>query len=225
MANTGKRKFSRVVAATDVVIFTVKDKKLQALLIEMKKRPYRGYWALPGGMVKPEESVDAAARRHLKEKAGVDNVHLEQLYTFGEVDRDPFGRVVSVAYFALVPYDDLTLETTAEYAGIDWFAVDGLPGLAYDHRQVLETAVVRLRSKLEYTNIAYSLLPREFTLSELQEVYEIILGRKLDKRNFRKKIQAIGLVKPTSKQATGRANRPARLYRFKNRRPEVIEVL
>ncbi|MBI4121208.1 MAG: NUDIX hydrolase [Parcubacteria group bacterium] len=219
------KKYDYAVIATDVALFTVRNRGLQVLLIKMKKEPYTGKWAMPGGLVKANESVDNAAERILREKGGVRNVYLEQLHTFGRVDRDPFGRVVSVAYTALVPSTKLSLKTTEEYADITWFPVKDAPALAYDHREILETAVERLRAKLGYTNIAQNLLPSEFTLSELQSVYEVVLGKKLDKRNFRKKILAIGLVKGTGKERRGQASRPAELYSFRAKKMKTIEIL
>ncbi|MFA5358821.1 MAG: NUDIX domain-containing protein [Patescibacteria group bacterium] len=220
---TKKYKFATI--ATDVVIFTIKDEKPQVLLIKMKKKPFADSWAVPGGLVHGDESVDRAARRHLFSKTGLKDVYLEQLYTFGSVDRDPFGRVVSVAYFALIPNADLKLKTTSEYAGVQWCPVDKLPKLAYDHKEVVSKAVERLQAKLGYTNIVFGLLPPEFTLSELQKTYEIILGKKLDKRNFRKKLFSLKLVQSTGGRKAGDANRPAELYRFASKHPQLIEIL
>ena len=178
-----RKRYKFAVIATDVVIFTVQEGRLKVLLIRMKKVPYEGFWACPGGLVKPDESVEAATKRHLFDKTGVRDVYLEQLYTFGEVDRDPFGRVVSVVYFALIPTESLKLKTTSEYADVAWFPVKSLPRLAYDHGKVIEVAVEKLKNKLAASNIVYSLLPSKFTLSDLQKIYELILGRNLDKRN------------------------------------------
>lgn len=211
--------------AVDDVIFTIDEGELKVLLIQTKKASLTGKWAVPGGMVHPNESVDAAAVRHLYDKTGVKGVYLEQLYTFGRVDRDPFGRVVSVSYFALLPSVRVELKTTERYSGIDWFSVGKLPSLAYDHSEIISLAVKRLRAKLEYTNIVYSLLPKEFTLTELQKTYEIILKKKLDKRNFRKKFFSLGLVKKTNKREEGARNRPAELYRFTKTKPAIMEIL
>ncbi len=220
-----KKKYKFTVVASDIVILTIKDKKLQTLLISMKKKPFAGYWAGPGGMVKPNESVDEAAKRILKEKSGVSGVYLEQLYTFGKVNRDPFGRVVSVAYFALIPSDSLILKTTKEYGDIKWFPIDKLPKLAYDHKEIIKRAINRLRNKLGYSNIVYSLLPNEFTLGELQGTYEIILSKRLDKRNFRKKLFSLNLVKSVGRKRRGVANRPAALYAFKNKKLRIVGIL
>jgi 8-oxo-dGTP diphosphatase len=218
-------KYKFAVIATDVVIFTVKDGQLQVLLIGMKKNPYLGYWALPGGLVNADESVDNAAVRVLTTKAGISNVYLEQLYTFGNVNRDPFGRVVSVAYFALIPTNSVRPKTTGEYADIAWFPVKNLPRMAYDHSEVVGKAFNRIKAKLSYTNIIYGLLPAEFTLGDLQDNYEIILGRKLDKRNFRKKILSLKLVKKLNKKKFAGANRPAWLYCFKDKTPQIVDIL
>lgn len=219
------QKYEFAVIASDVVIFTVDEGELKVLLIKMKKKPYTDYWAAPGGLVGPKESVDDAAARILREKAGLSNIHLEQLYTFGKANRDPFGRVVSVAYFALIPSAHLKLHTTDEYSDIKWFSMGKLPKLAYDHLEVLRVAKDRLQSKLEYTNIVYSLLPSEFTLSELQDVYETILDRGIDKRNFRKKILALKILKTLKKKREGSAHRPAELYSFIKRTPQAIELI
>lgn len=212
------------VIATDVVIMTVRDGQLQILLMKMQKAPYLKAWAIPGGRVHTDETVDHAARRHLFLKTGVKDLYLEQLYTFGRVNRDPFDRVVSVAYYALVPPDQIHLDTGLPFE-VAWFPVTKLPALAYDHREIVTMAVERLRAKLEYTNIVYSLLPRAFTLTELQRTYEVLLDRRLDKRNFRKKILAVRLVKPTATVRRGDAHRPAKLYAFTRRTPHVVSVL
>ncbi len=211
--------------ATDVVILTIEDNLLKVLLIEMKKRPYSKHWALPGGLVQPNESLDKAANRHLAEKAGVKDAYLEQLYAFGDVDRDPFGRVVSVAYMALVASSGLKLKTTKEYVDVKWFSINRLPLLAYDHKKIIAYAIARLRAKLEYTNIVYSLLPTEFTLSSPQNIYEIICGKKMDKRNFRKKLLSLGLIRAQGRKERGRANRPPELYSFTKRSPQIVQIL
>ncbi|MEK7519828.1 MAG: NUDIX domain-containing protein [Patescibacteria group bacterium] len=217
---------SRAVVAVDVVIFTVKDGKPQVLLIHMKDNsPYPDRWAVPGGMVQSEESLDDAVKRHLLAKTGIRNIYVEQLATFGDVKRDPRGRVVSVAYVALIPSEGVTLSTSGKYRAIQWFPVAKLPSLGYDHTGIIATAYARLRAKLGYTNVVYSLLPREFTLSELQQVYEMILQRKLDKRNFRKKIAQLKLVKRVAARKKMGVHRPAQLYAFVKRSPEFVQVL
>lgn len=225
MARTKQKQYKFAVIATDVVIFTILDKELKVLLIKMKKKPFMERWAAPGGLVKPDESINEAARRHLKSKTGVTNVYLEQLYAFGEVKRDPFGRVVSIAYFALISPSGVKLKTTKEYDDIKWFSVAKLPRLAYDHKKIIDCAASRLRSKLEYTNIVYGLLPDEFTLGELQKTYEIILKRKLDKRNFRKKIFSLKLIKRVGKKTLRSKRRPAELYSFTDKKPKIVEII
>lgn len=219
------KNFKLAALATDIVILTIIDNELQVLLIKMKKSPFVGHWAVPGGMVKVDESVDDSAKRHLLTKAGVRDIYLEQLYTFGGIDRDPYGRVVSVAYFALIPSDGLKIKTSEEYADIKWFSVNKLPKLAYDHKEIIKSSISRLKAKLEYTNIVYSLMSKEFSLSELQKTYEVILNKKLDKRNFRKKLLSLGLVVKTGRLKMGDSNRPAELYKFAQLQPQIIEMI
>jgi 8-oxo-dGTP diphosphatase len=211
--------------AVDVIVFTVRGETLQVLLVQLKLPPYEGMWAFPGGLVPMGESTEAAAARGLYETTGVKDVYLEQLYTFSNPHRDPHGHVVSVAYVALVNRAHMHLRVPGTCVNIDWFPVATPPPLAYDHADMLGYALRRLRWKLEYTNIVYSLLPRNFTLTELQRVYEIILGRPLDKRNFRKKMLGLGLLQAERGVTKAGAHRPARLYRFKRRTPMIIEVL
>ena len=215
----------QVKIAVDNCIFTVLEDRLHLLLIQMTKVPYTGMWALPGGLIQEAESLDAAAGRILYEETGVADVYLEQLYTFGQPDRDPAGRVISVAYFALIHAAGITLRTQLKYADVRWWPCATLPPLAYDHNAVAAYARQRLEWKLAYTNVAWSLLPRRFALTELQKVYEAVLGRPLDKRNFRKKILALGLVEPVGETAMRGAHRPAMLYRFTSREPKLIEML
>jgi len=215
----------QVKVAVDNCIFTVLEGRLHLLLIQMTKVPYTGMWALPGGLIQDEESLDAAAGRILNEETGVADVYLEQLYTFGQPDRDPAGRVVSVAYFALIHAAGIALRTQSKYADVRWWSCANLPPLAYDHDAVAAYARQRLEWKLAYTNIVWSLLPRRFALTELQKVYEAVLGRQLDKRNFRKKILSLGLVEPVGETAMRGAHRPAMLYRFTSREPKLIDML
>ncbi|MCS6926611.1 MAG: NUDIX hydrolase [Candidatus Binatia bacterium] len=210
--------------AVDAVLFTIADGELQTLLVKIKNGPFRGQWAFPGGLVKVGETLEEAARRELYEKTGVRDLYLEQLYTFGDAHRDPTAHTISVAYFALVPYFAHALQRGEKYADVGWFPVRSLPPLAYDHNAIAASALQRLQAKLSYTNIVYSLLPPEFTLAELQDIYEVILGRTLDRRNFRRKILALGLLKPLQKTRRG-AHRPAMLYSFVRRSPMNIEVL
>ena len=210
--------------AVDAVIFTVQKGELKALLIQMKKKPFEGQWAFPGGVIEAKETTEEAARRILTAQTGVQDVYLEQLMTFDDLARDPLGRVISVAYYALMLSNDVKLKTSEKYLDVRWWSAKKLPKLAYDHAHIAKVALQRIRAKLEYTNIAWSVLPKTFSLTELQNVYEAILDRPLDKRNFRKKILALKLLKETGKKQTGSANRPAMLYEFRQRKPVIINL-
>lgn len=199
--------------AVDLAIFTVQESRLELLLIRMKREPFTGKWALPGGRIRGDETVEEAAARELHEKAGIRDVYLEQLYTFSEPGRDPGARCISVAHMALIR-GDVPLRTTDKYSGIGWFPMARLPPLAFDHEAIAEYAARRLRAKLEYSDVARNLLDKTFTLGELQRLYETILGRQLDARNFQRRAQHIGLVKDTGRVRSGQAHRPARLFRF-----------
>ncbi len=206
----------------DVVIFTIRGGALHVLLVRRAAPPFPGRHAIPGGFVHEDESLETAARRELAEETGVRDVYLEQLYTFGDPGRDPRGRVVTVAYFALIASDETPLAAGTDAAEARWFPVASVPPLAFDHRRILDYALERLRNKLEYTTVGFQLLPDKFTLVELQAVYEAILGRRLDKRNFRRKIDLLGIVRPLREERrTGR--KPARLYRFSARRFEKLK--
>jgi 8-oxo-dGTP diphosphatase len=198
--------------AVDIVIFSLLDTKLRVLLIKRGIPPFRGRMAIPGGFIHPSESLERAALRELKEETGVRDVFLEQLYSFGDPRRDPRGRVLSVAYYALIPGEH-KLRAGSDASEAQWYPVDQLPPLAFDHRRILDYALERLRNKIEYTSVGFKLLPRKFSLPELQAVYETILGKDLDKRNFRKKMDLLRVLKPLNEwRRTGR--KPARLYTF-----------
>lgn len=200
--------------AVDLVIFTIRHGDLRVLLIQRGRWPYAGRWALPGGFVRERESLEEAARRVLEEKTGVGHVYLEQLHAFGDPDRDPRRRVITVAYCALIASEELKVRPDADAAGVGWFSVYELPPLAFDHDRILTLALERLRDQLMYTNIAFQLMPRVFTLTELQTAYEVILGKELDKRNFRKRILNSGVLEATGDTRMDGRHRPARLYRF-----------
>ena len=211
--------------AVDAAIFTVKDGEFMTLLIQMKKAPFEGQWAFPGGLLEDDETCETAARRILASATGVKDAYLEQLATFDDPVRDPFGRVVTVASFALMPSEKVELRTIDKYADVRWWPVTKLPALAYDHRNIAKVATARIRAKLAYTNVVWSLLPKTFTLAALQDVYEAILGQTLDKRNFRKKALASGILEATGSRETGAAHRPAELFRFAQRKLAHIELL
>lgn len=209
-------KYERPSVTADVVIFSVLEEKLKVLLIKRKSWPFEGMWAIPGGFVKMDESLEEAAYRELAEETGVSSseVYLEQLYTFGHPDRDPRTRVITVAYFALVSADKLNPQAASDAEDVGWFSIYDLPPLAFDHADILNYALTRLRYKLEYSAVGFQLLPDQFTLRELQDTYEIVLGTRLDKGNFRSKLRKTNVVEMVDGyRDTG--GRPARLYRFR----------
>ncbi len=213
---------SRPALSVDIIIFSLRESRLHVLLIERGVAPFQGCWALPGGFVQLDESLEEAALRELQEETGLQDAYIEQLYTYGEPDRDPRGRVITVAYFALIAGDAaIQPEGGDDAARAAWFPLDDLPELAFDHNQILKYALRRLRYKLEYSAVGFELLPAEFTLTELQSTYEIVLGEKLDKRNFRRRILQSGIIEPTDHMKSGEG-RPARLYRY--REDAVAEV-
>jgi 8-oxo-dGTP diphosphatase len=216
-ALAGKRAPHREVAVL-VVILTVMAGRLQVLLIRRSAEPYKDELSLPGGLLNPSETLQEAAVRKLDDETGVTDVFLEQLYTFSDLD----GRgSVAVAYFALVDISAAHLAQRREWPPA-WFPIDGLADLAFRNNEVVDYALQRLRAKLDYSNVAYSLLPAEFTLSQLQLTYEAILARRLDKRNFRKRVLSLALVEPTGRVASEGRHRPAQLYRFRERKPVVF---
>ena len=222
MLLTAANGFAKHAVAVDVVLFTIQAGTLKVLLVRRQQAPYRGAWALPGGIVGAEESVDAAALRELQEETNIGNVYLEQLYTFGDTNRDPRGRVLTVAYYALVNQQQLELKARQRVTEADWFPVRRLPELAFDHRQIIEYALERLRNKINYTTVGFQLLPRQFTLTELQRSYEVIMGQRLDKRNFRRKMLQLGILKGTQGFKANGRQRPARLYTFTE--PKVVKL-
>ncbi|MDJ0741425.1 MAG: NUDIX domain-containing protein [Gammaproteobacteria bacterium] len=209
---------------TDVVVFTIRDGRLSILLVERANPPFAGNWALPGGFLDIGEDLDACAARELEEETGISGLYLEQLYTFGATHRDPRERVISVTYYALVPLDALaTPRAASDAAAVGWHAFDALPPLAFDHAEIVQMAHRRLVAKLDYSTIAFGFMPKTFTLSELQGVYEILLHQALDKRNFRKRMLSLDLVEETGKLRRNGKHRPAREYRVKH--PERVEII
>jgi 8-oxo-dGTP diphosphatase len=203
-----------VQVTVDLVIFALRDGALQVLLIQRGVPPFQGRWALPGGFVTHGESLEDAARRELIEETGVRDVYLEQLYTFGDPDRDPRGRVITVAYFALITGAAATPVAGTDAGAARWVPARQHPPLAFDHQQILDYALERLAMKLEYTTVGFQLLPKEFTLTQLQRVYETVLGRPLDKRNFRRKMALLDVLKPLEEWVQEGPSRPAQLFRF-----------
>jgi 8-oxo-dGTP diphosphatase len=210
--------YPRAALTVDCVIFGFNEGRLQVLLIERGIEPFKGQWALPGGFVRINESLEDACRRELEEETGLRKVYMEQLYTFGDPGRDPRERVVSVAYYALVKTEGHILTAGTDAARAAWFPAEEPPPLAFDHAHILSRALERLRGKVRYEPIGFELLPRRFTLTELQRLYETILGTTLDKRNFRKKLLAMDLLVATDEYQTNVRHRAARLYKFDARR-------
>jgi 8-oxo-dGTP diphosphatase len=217
--------YPRAALTVDCVVFGFDEGEgeLKLLLIQRALEPFKGRWALPGGFVRVDETVDDAARRELVEETGLKNVFLEQLYTFGAVNRDPRERVVSVAYYALVKLSDHRARAATDAANAEWFLVSKVPALAFDHAHILATALARLMGKVRYEPIGFELLPPKFTLSQLQHLYEAVLETDLDKRNFRKKVLGFGLLVPLKQtQMIGR-HRPAQLFGFDADKYEMLK--
>lgn len=203
-------RYERPSVTVDVVIFTLRNRELHLLLVKRSRWPFEGFWALPGGFIEMHEDLDDAARRELEEETGVRDVYLEQLYTFGEPKRDPRTRVISIAYMALIRADAHQLRVSEESTDVRWFPVRELPHpLAFDHDQITAYALSRLRSKLEYTTLAFQLLPEVFSILELKDTYEQILDEQLDKGNFYRKIKEADVLEETNLTREGRG-RPTR---------------
>lgn len=229
MIKIGDEKHIRfAVIAADTTVFTFHDGKLLTRLIKVDRPPYfANTQGLPGGLIDPKETAEEAAKRHVENKAGISatKLYVEQLYTFSRVDRDPRGRVVAVAYVAFVPWEKLSKEEQADTTSSWWESVSSVKKLAYDHDEVLSVAVKRLRSRIAYTTLLVKLLPREFTLTDLENTYATILGTELDKRNFRKKILKLDIITPVVGKFSGGRFRPAQLYKFISTGVKEIEVI
>jgi 8-oxo-dGTP diphosphatase len=212
--------FERPGLTVDCVIFglDLDEESLKVMLIERDLEPFAGMWAIPGGFVRSGESLEQGAARELREETGITDVFLEQLYTFGDPGRDPRGWIVSVAYYALVSPDRHVVTATTDARQARWFPVTALPRLAFDHDEILRVALERLRGKLTYAPVGFELLPQKFTIKQLQKLYEIVLGRKLDNRNFRKKIFSMDVLRELGEMQKGVPHRAARLYRFDERK-------
>jgi 8-oxo-dGTP diphosphatase len=205
----------RPFVTVDTIIFALRADDLQVLLVKRRYPPFEGMWAIPGGFVEADETLEAAARRELQEETGLTGVTLEQLYTFGDPGRDPRGRSITVAYFAAVPASGAVARAGDDAAEVGWWSIYDLPPLAFDHDKILACALTRLRYKLEYTGVGFDLLPEQFTFAQLQAAYEIVLDVKLDKRNFRRKILGAGIIEPAGGCRLGEG-RPARLFRYRD---------
>lgn len=212
--------FERPGLTVDCVIFglDLEEETLKVMLIERDLEPFAGKWAIPGGFVRNGEALEAAALRELEEETGITDVYLEQLYTFGDAGRDPRGWIVSVAYYALVSPEQHAIQAATDARQARWFPVTNLPRLAFDHAVILKTALGRIRGKLTYAPVGFELLPQKFTIKQLQKLYEIVLGEKLDNRNFRKKIFGMDVLRELDEIQQGVPHRAARLYKFDERK-------
>jgi 8-oxo-dGTP diphosphatase len=210
--------YARPALTVDGVVFGLDEADLKALLIQRDLEPFAGRWALPGGFVHIDETLDQAVRRELQEETGLTKVFLEQLYTVGDVARDPRERVITVAYYALVRLSDHQVQAATDARNAAWFAIDDLPKLAFDHETIVAMALQRLQGKVRYQPIGFELLPPKFSLTQLQRMYEIILERELDKRNFRKKVLSLDILQDLDEVEQDVAHRAARLYRFDERK-------
>jgi 8-oxo-dGTP diphosphatase len=200
--------------SVSVLIFSINKGKLEIILIQRVREPFKDYFSIPGDIIDIDESLESAARRVLHDKTGLSDVYLEQLYTFSDPARDPRGRVITVGYFAFLPHNSVDLSKAPNALHACFMPVNKLPKLAFDHKKIIEYAVDRIKAKVEYSDIAKGLLSEKFRLYELQKVHEIILGEELDKRNFRKKILSLGLIKQTGEVYRQGNYRPAQLYKF-----------
>ena len=217
-------KYPKPSVTVDCVVFGLDNaQQLKVLLIQRGIAPYQDSWALPGGFVRLDESIEAAAVRELQEETGIDKVFLEQLYTFGEVDRDPRDRIITVAYYALINISEYIVQAQTDAKNVEWFSVKELPDLAFDHQKILDVAKQRLKGKLRYQPIGFELLPAKFTLTQLQRLYETVLEQKLDKRNFRNKILKMKLLVDLEEMQAKVAHRPAKLYQFDKNRYKELE--
>jgi 8-oxo-dGTP diphosphatase len=228
MKSTAPEQYRFAVLAADTALFTIRDGELMVRLITVERPPhFPNNPGLPGGLLHPKETAQEAAARHLGAKACIDvqKVYMEQLFTFSEIDRDPRGRVVAVAYLGLVPWEKLSDEERGDSHGAHWVPVRKARKLAYDHDEVLAAAVKRLCSRVTYTTIIQKLMPKEFTLTDLEQAYESIVEKDLDKRNFRKKILKLDILSALPHKKAGGRFRPAQLYTFKSTKVDEIEIL
>ncbi len=217
-------KFEKPSVTVDIVIFTIKNNDLKILLVKRNMPPFKNKWALPGGFVRIKEDLQEAAKRELEEETGVKDVYLEQLYTFGNPKRDPRGRVITIAYMALINSKNIKLKATTDVSDARWFSVKEIPELAFDHHKILNYSLKRLKWKFEYTTVAFSLLPKKFTISQIRKIYEIVFNKKFDKRNFAKKILSLDILEEEGINRNV-SHRPPMLYSLKKDIGEIVEIL
>lgn len=206
--------YPRPAVTVDCVIFGFDKNQLKVLLTKRAIQPFLGKWAFPGGFIQEEETAEDCALRKLREEAGLQNIFLEQLYTFSDLARDPRGRVISIAYYALVKPEAYMLKAGVDIEAVRWFGIDENKDLAFDHMQILHTAIERLKGKIRYQPIGFELLPEQFTLPDLHNLYETVLQRSIDRGNFRKKILSMGLLIDHSDKQKDRRARAAKIYSF-----------
>jgi 8-oxo-dGTP diphosphatase len=205
--------------AVDAVVFGYdKDEGVSVLLIKRKFEPFQKFWALPGGLMKEDESLEEAVRRELKEESGVDVSYLEQLYSFGKPERDPRNRVVSITYYGLVRPKDYQLSAQTDAEDVAWFNINKLPKLAFDHKLIVDTAIKRLRGKLAYEPVGFELLDKKFPFSDLEKLYQTLLDTELDRRNFKKRIMSYGFLEELNESVQRSVGRPAALFQFNKKK-------
>lgn len=202
----------------DAVVFGYEEGLVSILLVKRKYEPFKGCWALPGGFVLEDESLESAVERELHEETGVKINYLEQLYTFGNPQRDPRGRVVSVAYFGLVRPNAFNISAATDAEEVQWFDINQLPEISFDHNRIIESAIKRLQGKITYEPIGFELLDKKFTFSDLEKLYSSVLGRSFDRRNFRKKIQSFNILDELNEKVSKSTGRPANLFQFNQKR-------
>ena len=215
--------FPNIKVAVDAAIFGYEAKELSVLLIKRGVAPFKDSWALPGGLVLENESLEDAVKRELKEETGVVTDYIEQLYSFGKPERDPRNRVISITYFGLVRPNHFKIEADTDAADVQWFSINKLPELAFDHQEILDLAKKRLQSKLTYQPIGFELLNNEFPFSDLENLYQTILEKKIDRRNFRKKILSFEILTETDKIHKPQSGRPAKLFRFNQQKYKELQ--
>jgi len=217
-------KYEKPSVTADIVIYTIQNNELKILLVKRGIEPFKDKWAIPGGFVRIHESLEDAAKRELEEETGVKDVYLEQLYSFGDPKRDPRGRVITVAYMALINSEKIKLKAATDVSGVQWFSIKKIPQLAFDHKKILDYSLKRLKWKFEYTIVAFSLLPKKFTISEIQNIYEIVFNQQFDKRNFAKKILSLDILKEEGIKKDV-SYRPPMLYSLKKDIGKIVKII
>jgi len=224
MAERSFREYEKPSVTVDIVIFTIEGNELKVLLVKRNVEPFKDKWAIPGGFVRIDESIEEAAKRELQEETNVKDVYLEQLYTFGDPKRDPRGRVITISYIALVNSNSMNLKASTDVSEVKLFSVSKLPTLAFDHKKIFDYGLKRLRWKFEYTTVAFSMLPKEFSLSQVQKIYEIVFNKEFDKRNFAKKILSLDILEERGIKRDV-SHRPPMLYSLKKNIGEIVEII